>query len=41
MTTWPVQKAKARLSELLKRAATEGPQSITVPGLEVVNPWGR
>jgi len=32
MTTWQVQEAKARLSEVLKRAATEGPQSITVRG---------
>jgi prevent-host-death family protein len=32
MTTWQVQEAKARLSELLKRAATEGPQRITVRG---------
>jgi prevent-host-death family protein len=32
MTTWQVQEAKARLSELLKKAAAEGPQSITVRG---------
>jgi len=32
MATWQVQEAKARLSEVLKRAATEGPQSITVRG---------
>jgi antitoxin Phd len=32
MTTWQVQEAKARLSEVLKRAASEGPQSITVRG---------
>jgi prevent-host-death family protein len=32
MATWQVQEAKARLSEVLKKAATEGPQSITVRG---------
>jgi len=32
MTTWQVQQAKARLSDLLKRAASEGPQGITVRG---------
>jgi len=32
MTTWPVQEAKARLGELLKKSATEGPQTITVRG---------
>jgi len=32
MTTWQLQEAKARLSELVKRAASEGPQEITVHG---------
>ncbi len=29
---WQLQEAKARLSELLRRARTEGPQEITVRG---------
>ena len=33
MQTWQLQAAKARLSELVKRAATEGPQEITVRGV--------
>ena len=32
MQTWQLQEAKARLSELVKRAASEGPQEITVRG---------
>jgi len=32
MTTWQLQEAKARLSELVKKVATEGPQQITVHG---------
>ena len=32
MQTWQLQEAKARLSELVKRAATEGRQEITVRG---------
>ncbi len=32
MQTWQLQQAKARLSELVKRAATDGPQEITVRG---------
>lgn len=32
MQTWQLQEAKARLSELVKRAATDGPQEITVRG---------
>ena len=32
MQTWQLQEAKARLSELVKRAAKEGPQEITVRG---------
>lgn len=29
---WQLQEAKARLSELVKKAATRGPQEITVRG---------
>lgn len=29
---WQLQEAKARLSEVVKRAASEGPQEITVRG---------
>ncbi len=32
MASWQVQEAKARLSELLERARTEGPQTITRHG---------
>jgi antitoxin Phd len=32
MTRWQLQEAKARLSEVIKKAAKEGPQSITVHG---------
>ena len=32
MGTWQLQQAKARLSELIKKAAKEGPQRITVHG---------
>lgn len=32
MTTWQVQQAKARLSELLDRAEDEGPQTISRHG---------
>lgn len=32
MRQWQLQQAKARLSELLKRAEKEGPQEITVRG---------
>jgi antitoxin Phd len=32
MGTWQLQEAKARLSEVIKKAAREGPQSITVHG---------
>ena len=32
MTTWQLQEAKARLSELVKRAKSEGPQEIRVHG---------
>lgn len=36
MATWPVQNAKARLSELIERACTQGPQTITRHGKERV-----
>ena len=32
MQSWQVQEAKARFSELIRNAATSGPQSITVHG---------
>ena len=32
MHRWQLQEAKARFSELVKSAATEGPQEITVRG---------
>ncbi|GAB3253584.1 type II toxin-antitoxin system Phd/YefM family antitoxin [Arthrobacter pigmenti] len=32
MATWQLQAAKARLSEVLERAASEGPQTITKHG---------
>ena len=32
MSRWQLQEAKARLSELIKKASKEGPQSITVHG---------
>lgn len=32
MGMWQLQKAKARLSEVVKRAVKEGPQKITVHG---------
>jgi antitoxin Phd len=35
-TTWQVQTAKARFSELFRRARTEGPQVITRQGKEGV-----
>jgi prevent-host-death family protein len=35
MTPWSVQNAKARLSELLDRCLTEGPQPITRRGVEI------
>ena len=34
MATWQIQDAKARLSELIERARTEGPQTITRHGTE-------
>ncbi len=32
MGTWQLQEAKARLSEVIKKAAKEGPQQITIHG---------
>lgn len=32
MSSWPLQDAKARLSELIKRAQKEGPQEVSVRG---------
>ncbi len=34
MSVWQVQEAKTRLSELIERAQTEGPQTITRHGTE-------
>ena len=34
MRTWPVQDAKARFSEFLDAALTEGPQIVTRRGME-------
>jgi prevent-host-death family protein len=34
MTTWQVQAAQTRLSEVIERAYTEGPQAITRYGAE-------
>ena len=35
MQTWQMQEAKARLSEVVKRAELEGPQDITLHGRSV------
>jgi prevent-host-death family protein len=34
MKSWPVQDAKARFSEFLKASLTEGPQLVTLRGVE-------
>lgn len=34
-SSWQMQEAKARLSDLVKRAASEGPQAITLHGRPV------
>jgi antitoxin Phd len=34
MKSWPVQDAKARFSEFLKASLTEGPQVVTLRGVE-------
>lgn len=36
MDTWPLQDAKARLSELVKDAVSRGPQTITLRGTPAV-----
>ena len=36
MNTWQLQEAKARLSEVIKKAKKEGPQCITVHGQPTV-----
>jgi prevent-host-death family protein len=36
MTSWQLQEAKNKLSELIERALSEGPQVITRHGVEVV-----
>jgi prevent-host-death family protein len=36
MKHWPLQDAKARLSELIKQAQADGPQEITVRGQSAV-----
>ncbi|MFO1032853.1 MAG: type II toxin-antitoxin system prevent-host-death family antitoxin [Hyphomicrobiales bacterium] len=33
---WPLQEAKAKFSELVRRAQTEGPQTVTVHGQAAV-----
>ena len=35
MSVWQVQEAKARFSEVVKKAETEGPQDITLHGRPV------
>ena len=35
MQVWQMQEAKAKLSELVKRAQTDGPQDITLHGESV------
>ena len=35
MQTWQLQEAKAKFSEIVKRAETDGPQDITVHGRSV------
>jgi antitoxin Phd len=34
MKAWPVKDAKARFSELLRASLTEGPQMVTLRGVE-------
>ena len=35
-SAWPLQEAKNRLSEVVERALTEGPQTVSRRGAEVV-----
>jgi len=46
MSSWPVQDAKARFSELLDRCVAEGPQTVTKRGSETavlvpIDEWRR
>jgi antitoxin Phd len=46
MRSWAVQDAKARFSELLERAVSEGPQMVTKRGVETailvpIGEWRR
>ena len=46
MSTWPVQDAKARFSELLEACMSEGPQLVTKRGAEAavlvdISEWRR
>ena len=46
MSTWPVQDAKARFSELLEACISEGPQLVTKRGAEAavlvdISEWRR
>jgi prevent-host-death family protein len=46
MTTWPVQDAKARFSEMLDNCLTEGPQTVSRRGvaeavLVPIDQWRR
>lgn len=43
MASWQLQQAKAQLSEVLRRARSEGPQAITVHGKNdaVVLTWSQ
>lgn len=34
--TWPLQEAKAKFSEVVRRAQSEGPQTVTVHGQPAV-----
>lgn len=36
MQTWQLQEAKAKLSELIRKATQDGPQEVTVRGQEQV-----
>ena len=46
MKSWPVQDAKSRFSEFLKASLTEGPQVVTLRGVETavlvpIQEWRR
>ena len=36
MKSWPVQDAKAKFSEFLETCLTQGPQMVTIRGVEAV-----